>query len=106
MKTTIKMFIAAAFLFTTSLAKANDTNPKNLKMLSQEIGKIISSANWDEAKKFTITFMVTPQKEILVSGTSDESIDYQIKSLLNYKKLDVSGISPNEVFTLPVQIKL
>jgi phosphoribosylaminoimidazole carboxylase (NCAIR synthetase) len=102
---TIKLLFAAAFLFTLSFAKANTIDPTSTDLMRKEISKIISKADWSESKTFYINFIITSQNEVLVTSTSDQSIDSQVKSLLNYKKLDVVGVTTNEMFTLPVTIK-
>jgi hypothetical protein len=102
---TIKLLFAAAFLFTLSFAKANTIDPTSSEQLRCEISKIITSVDWSESKTFYINFIVTSQNEIIVTSTSDKTVDNQVKSLLNYKKLYTTGITPNEIFTLPVTIK-
>jgi hypothetical protein len=99
-----RLVIAALFMLTIQLVKANTIDPTINERLRVEIAKLMSDVKWEDSKKFNISFIVTKNNEIVVTSTSDASIDEEVKALLNYKKLDITGITPNEIFVLPVTI--
>jgi hypothetical protein len=55
--------------------------------------------------KINISFLVNGQNEIIVLSTNNEEFDSLIKSALNYKKISVSELDYNTVYTLPVTFK-
>jgi hypothetical protein len=99
-----RLVIAALFMLTIQLVKANTIDPTINEKLRAEIAKLMSDAKWEDSKKFNISFIITKNNEIVVTSTSDASVDEEVKALLNYKKLDVAGVTPNEIFVLPVTI--
>lgn len=99
-----RLVIAALFMMTIQLVKANTIDPTINEKLRVEIAKLMSDVKWEDSKKFSISFIVTKNNEIVVTSTSDASVDDEVKALLNYKKLDITGITPNELFVLPVTI--
>jgi hypothetical protein len=100
-----RLLIAALFMMCFQLVKASPIDPSTSEKMRMQIAKMISSATWEESKKFNITFIVTRNNEIIVTKTNDESIDEEVKALLNYKKIDVEGLTPYEVYILPVVIQ-
>jgi hypothetical protein len=99
-----RLVIAALFMMTIQLVKANTIDPTINERLRVEIAKLMSDVKWEDSKKFNISFIVTKNNEIVVTSTSDATVDEEVKALLNYKKLDITGITPNEIFVLPVTI--
>ncbi len=100
-----RLLIAALLMMSFQMVKANVVDPSATEKMRQQIAKIISGASWEQAKQFNITFIVTRNNEIIVTHTNDDSVDAEVKALLNYRKIDAAGITPNEVFILPVTIK-
>jgi hypothetical protein len=66
----------------------------------------MSKIDWDVEKTFTITFLLNSNNEIIVTSTSDKEVDSEVKSILNYKKINISSkIMTSELFTIPIKIK-
>lgn len=101
-----KLLVFAA-LFTITTLSAKETDPILKTKLSTEIHSLIKDLRFEDMskEKFFVNFIVNPQGEILVTSTSNQKIDDRIKSVLNYKKVKVEGITPYEVYTLPVSVK-
>ncbi len=100
-----RLLIAALLMLSFQIIKANGIDPSNTEKMRMQIAKMISKGTWEETKKFNITFIVTSNNEIIVTNTNDESIDDEVKLLLNYKKIEVEGIVANETYVLPVVIQ-
>lgn len=98
------MFVA---LFTVTALSAKEIDPIIKSKLSAEIHFMIKDLKFEDMskEKFFVNFIVNPQGEILVTSTSNQKIDDTIKSVLNYRKVKVEGITPYEVYTLPVSVK-
>lgn len=94
-------------LFTVSALSAKDLDPNLKSKLSSEIYTLIKDAKFEKVNNetFFVNFLVNAHGEILVTSTTNENVDDQIKSLLNYKKINVDGVKPYEVYTLPVTVK-
>lgn len=56
-------------------------------------------------EKINISFLVNGQNEIIVLSTSNSEFDSLIKSTLNYRKISLSDLEYNTVYTLPVVFK-
>ncbi len=109
---TMKLFLAAAILFASQFTFANN-DPKNDDLtlrddIRKEIIQLIQKGEWKEEIDFNITFYINSKNEILVSNTNNEENDEKIKSLLNYRKINLGKKLKNntEVYTIPVKIKI
>lgn len=104
----IKFFATfmAVILF-TGLSNASDVvsfkKPENAQ-IQKYLTKVDFTGFIKEETKLNITFMVNHQNEIIVVSTSNVNLDNVIKSTLNYKKLDMSNLEYNVLYTLPVTI--
>ena len=94
-------------LFAVTTLSAKEIDPIIKSKLSTEIHLMIKDLKFEDMskEKFFVNFIVNLQGEILVTSTSNSKIDDRIKNVLNYKKVKVEGITPYEVYTLPVTVK-
>ncbi|MBC7884527.1 MAG: hypothetical protein H7X99_03585 [Saprospiraceae bacterium] len=53
-----------------------------------------------------ISFIINGKNELIVVGTNNKSIDHVIKSALNYKKISVSELLYEKIYTVPVKINV
>jgi hypothetical protein len=107
MKTFKQLFTAFVFMSLTGSLFANPVETKLPEY--QQIQKLVSTIDFstliDKETLIQVDFMINSSNEIVVIGTNDANLDNVIKSSLNYKKLDVSLLKKNEVYTLPIRIK-
>ena len=86
-------------------------SPKNniINSEGKQIQKMLISNNImtsiDKDTKVNISFLVNGQNEIIVLSTNNQDLDQAIKSALNYRKISVSELEYNTVYTLPVSFK-
>ncbi|MBK8700785.1 MAG: hypothetical protein IPN29_15080 [Saprospiraceae bacterium] len=102
-----KFLIAALFTVSGYMAQAKDIDPNLTEKVRNEVAKHILKADWQNVgtKSFLVTFLINSNNEVIVSSTSDKALDEKIKNVLNYQKLNVDGVKPFELYTLPVTIK-
>jgi hypothetical protein len=101
---TLKFFIAAAFTFISIFSFANN-DPDVRQKIRAEVAKIIAQSEWKVDQDVTVTFYVNSKNEIIVNSTNNDEVDHNIKSLLNYKKIDITNPKTNELYILPVKVR-
>lgn len=108
----LKSIIAIiAIYFTTSFSTFATENKlsKANKELRAEIVSILGDEVVMEIKKTTkaeISFIVNKQNEIVIVSVDCNSNEFNsfVKSKLNYKKINVTGIKKGEIYIVPVKI--
>ncbi len=111
----LKTIIAiVALSFATVSVSATETEPTTAKknafrsQIVSLLGNDISSlSNGSTDIKASIKVMLNNNNELIVisTRTKSNSLDLYVKSRLNYKKVDVTGLKKGEVYTIPLTIK-
>ncbi len=106
MTTIKKSFFAALFLISLT---ASATDFKTIQSETKQIQNILQRTDFTDIITNTTTvkvnFIVNSHDEIIIVSTDNESLDQIIKDVLNYKKLDITVLKRNEIYTLPITIK-
>lgn len=103
----IVFLMMATILMVSSMSNAADI-PKKFSegtQIQQILKSVPSPDETTKEAKVNITFIVNDQHELVVLSTNNQLFDYSIKSLLNYKKIVLSDLTPNTVYTLPVTFR-
>lgn len=102
----IVLFMTTTLLL-SNLSNATDI-PKKFSegsQIQQILKSIPSPDETTKEAKVNITFIVNNQNELVVLTTNNHLFDDSIKSLLNYKKIVLSDLKQNTVYTLPVTFR-
>lgn len=109
MKNFKSLILVFVVLFTGFQSYAHTSESINPNGIHEQLAKMIRSSKTlksiDQDTKVMVKFMVTRDHEIVVLSTDNQALDQTFKSILNYKKLNVSSEMNNQVFTLPVLLK-
>jgi hypothetical protein len=103
----IVFLMMATILMVSSMSNAAD-NPKKFSegtQIQDMLRPLPSLYETKKEAKVNITFIVNDQHELVVLSTNNQLFDYSIKSLMNYKKIVLSDLTPNTVYTLPVTFR-
>lgn len=96
-----KLFLSAVatlFLTTAFAAKSPSTNPDDYSKTYKEITKLLNSApvlsglEGDVLVKVRIAINEHHEMVVMSTNTTNEDINYYIKSTLNYKKLSADDL--------------
>jgi hypothetical protein len=102
----IVLFMTTTLLL-SNLSNATDI-PKKFSegtQIQQILKSVPSPDETTKEAKVNITFIVNNQNELVVLTTNNHLFDDSIKSLLNYKKIVLSDLKQNTVYTLPVTFR-
>ncbi len=104
------IFLSVCLLITglSSNAFSPDTEDPKSEMTKQLSEIVEASSIWDGTKKdfsITVSFTINDNSELVVLTTNESPFDFEIKSLLNYRKMEVSPILINKIFHLPIRIE-
>jgi len=81
--------------------KKNPEGTQIQKMLTD----LVLSSRVAQGTKINISFLVNAKNEIIVLSTNNNDYDSLIKNTLNYRKISMSELAYNTVYTLPVEFK-
>jgi hypothetical protein len=59
----------------------------------------------EDTERVNVEFLVNANNEIVVLNVSESSFDYNIKSRLNYHKVETSDVIRNKIYSVPVVFK-
>lgn len=98
------LFVLGMALITPFIHAADSHSKKNpegvqIQKMLKDMNDLTTSL---KGKKVNISFLVNGQNEIIVLSTSSPEYDSQIKTRLNYRKISVSELDYNTIYTLPV----
>lgn len=104
------LLISTASAFATNPVIDENPEPVTVKQeLVNQVDKYLGKHELDIDKTTTarLTFMVTPDSEILVVkvNTNDEGVESYIKSKLNYKEVKDVKEAQNKIYTMKVRIE-
>lgn len=104
------LFLSAIFSFTFFAANAANINPKEAsKDLQKQVSELVLDADVftqaDAGNTLKVRFMVMDNNEIIVLSTDNENYDDTMKSILNYKLVDVDAQLKNKIFILPITLR-
>ncbi len=107
---TLKSFLVVALFSVSFLTASFATEPvkTNAELQAQLSSLILDSDAFekiDSEKSIIVKLMIMPTSEVLVISTNDAEYDATLKTLLNYKKLDVSDDFIGKTFVLPVRLE-
>ncbi len=109
MKTIQLTVLLAAFGVFMGLATVSGM-PKSKKSETAQIQQILQTVDFGKfvsnETKFQISFFVNAKNEIIVTATNNDALDEIIKNSLNYHKIGVENLEYNQIYTLPVHIKI
>src|SRR5690606_37579422 len=77
--------------------KKNPEGTQIQKMLTD----LVLSSRVAQGTKINISFLVNAKNEIIVLSTNNNDYDSLIKNTLNYRKISMSELAYNTVYTLP-----
>jgi hypothetical protein len=107
MKSVKIVFLMMATMLLSNLSNAADI-PKKFSegtQIQDMLRPLPSLYETKKEAKVNITFIVNDQHELVVLSTNNHLFDDSIKSLLNYKKIVLSDLKQNTVYTLPVTFR-
>ncbi len=104
------LFLSALFSFSFFIANAANINPTEAAQdLQKQVSELVLNADvWsvaDAGNELHVRFMVMDNDELIVISTDNEDYDDTIKSVLNYKKVNVENQLKNKVFILPIKLR-
>lgn len=107
MKTLLFSILFSAFSF---FAMASTSNIEPVKSMEEQLTELIQSSDFYKTQKvqdvkIMVKFTFNHENEIIVLSTDNEDYDASLKSLLNYKTLDLDGDLSNKVFILPIRVE-
>ncbi|MBK8515549.1 MAG: hypothetical protein IPL55_04450 [Saprospiraceae bacterium] len=103
-----KFLTVVCFALVANFASASDLtyNKKPEGAQIQTLLNAIDFTNYLKVEtKVNISFFVNEKNEVIVVDTNNKDLDGIVKSTLNYKKIAVTELEYNKVYTVPVQIK-
>lgn len=102
--------IIAISLATTFSATATEKETSKVtKKLRTEIVKILGDKlpmEVSSSSKAQVSFMVNNQNELVIISVDSEVSEFSafVKNKLNYKKVNVEGLTKGEIYRMPVKI--
>lgn len=101
------LFVLGMALITPFVHASDSPSKKNpegvqIQKMLKEMNDLTTSL---KGQKVNISFLVNGQNEIIVLSTSNSEYDSLIKTSLNYKKISVSELDYNTIYTLPVSFQ-
>lgn len=107
MKKSRMFFVAVLCMLFTSAGLLANNNPieinKDLRneivQMVQKIDTEVMTADYERAY---VQFLVNAENEIVVLSVTNDDLELDIKSQLNYKKIKTEGVKKNVIFTVPV----
>jgi len=106
----LSLVFVAAMLLATGNILANDSVKKDpTKNLSTQIHDLMDGSHFsldDVNLTAQVRFTLNSESEIVVLSidTDNERLASFVKSRLNYKKVDVTGVKEGKMFTIPIRI--
>lgn len=79
-------------------------NPEGVQ-IQKMLTPLDLSSQVAKGTKINISFLVNAKNEIIVLSTNNNDFDSLIKNTLNYRKISMSELAYNTVYTLPVEFK-
>ncbi len=108
MKTLKAFFLIAAFSISFFTANAAIEPVKTTADLQTQVSDLILASDaFEFAEKealINVKFMITSDSQVIVISTSDDQYDNTLKSILNYKELDITEEMVGKTYILPVRI--
>jgi hypothetical protein len=112
---TVKVTIATAILFvtmftTTAFAK-NPNVPAPLQIQNAGMQKLVednlllNADLFEEATTINVEFMITENKEVIITTTNNAEFDASLKQIFNYKKLVATNLDSNQIYTMSVTVQ-
>ncbi|EIJ40792.1 hypothetical protein [Galbibacter orientalis] len=104
-----KLVLVMAFVAVSNIVMANvDPKPSN-KEVSKQLSTILGTPTFKVTENDMVAkvhFMVNKRSEIVVINVSAENdmVEEYIKSRMNYKKVEVAALKPNEEYIVDVRI--
>ena len=109
MRTFQLTLLLAAFGVFMGLATASGM-PKSKKSETAQIQQILQTVDFRQyvssETKLQVSFFVNAKNEIIVTATNNNVLDEVIKNALNYHKIGIENLEYNQIYTLPVHIKI
>jgi hypothetical protein len=108
---TISSALLIVCLCTASIFATTPTVPAPKKTESAAMQKLINinlMMNADlfyEKVKINIDFMINENNEVVVTATNNQEFDASLKQILNYKKIGVTDLKQNQIYTIVVSIQ-
>jgi len=104
------IFLIAFLACSTFFANANniETGSPTAELQQQVSEMVLKSSIWESAKedfKLIVTFTVNNDGEVVILSTNNRAWDESVKSLLNYRKIDVNDAVKNKIFHLPITLE-
>lgn len=103
-KSWLLSFVLFSILSTAAIA--NGDFVKEPVKLNKQIYKLLKGVEIqvEESSTIYVDFMINERSEIIVLSTSsNKSLDYALKSRLNYKTLETSELEYFKKYTVPVR---
>jgi hypothetical protein len=105
----VRNFLAiVCFSFIANFASASEA-PISKKPEGTQIQTYLKTIDFNEfidvETKVNISFFVNAQNEMIVVSTNNKQLDSVLKSALNYKKINLTELDYQKIYTVPVVIK-
>lgn len=107
MKTLLFSILFSAFSF---FAMASTTNTEPVKTMETQLTELLQNSDFfasqdlDDAR-IMVKFTFNQDNEIIVLSTDNRDYDKAIKSILNYKNLDLDQDLSSKIFVLPIRVE-
>lgn len=95
-------------LFSFTSLNANGPIKKGLATVQKVIKKNLKGMDFSDIKAdetILVDFMINERAEIIVISTSNKSLDYRLKSKLNYKTIESGNLEYFKKYTIPLRFK-
>ena len=98
--------LSVLFLSIFSLGlMANPAPVKPAQSVEKQIFNYLKGMKFEKADIVYVDFMVNDKAEIIVLSTSEKSLDVNLKSRLNYKKINAGNLDLMKKYTVPIRFK-
>lgn len=107
MKTLLFSFVFTACSF---FLTASTTPSKTVDSMEKQLTEMIQKSNFYKSVELEdamimVKFTINEDNEIIVLSTNSDDHDSNIKSLLNYRSLDLDENLRSKVFILPIRLQ-
>ena len=104
------VFVAAMLLVTGNILANDSVKVDPTKKLSTQIGELLEDnylvTSDDVSLTAQVRFTLNNEGEIVVLSvdTANERLESFVKGRLNYQKVEITGASEGQMFTVPIRI--
>ena len=93
---------STAFAFTETTAK-NNLRTEMVSLLGDKSSIEIES----QTLKANVSFLINEKNQVVILSvdSNNKNIDTYVKSKLNYKKVNASGITKGKIYIMPIKIE-